>query len=218
MIKMNAMEGRDSMGSESKGSANQSQAQAALSLKEEILKAAKEEAQQILQAVEREEKEELSKLHTKLKNIEKAELAKYKEELAEKEKEAIARARLEGKRAIAEKKEELFRQALNDAVEAFLKSEDYKEYIKRALDNVKGKETSEKSITIVCNKADKKLIKSLANNIFKKVHIKTELDDRGIKIKPERASYVYDYTLKTLLSNKEDELRKLFYSKAFENE
>ncbi len=184
------------------------------SLKEEIMRRAKEKASSLLKEVEEEENRALAELDEKMAAQMERELSKYREQLKERELEELARARLEGKRALSIAKENLYQKALDESVDYFLSSDLYKKYLKNVIESAKKKYPKDE-LKVHCNKADGKLVKPL---LPENAVLKTDLDDRGVKIEVGKHGLVLNNTLETLLTEKGDKLRAFFYSKVFEGD
>ena len=180
-------------------------------LKEEIIANAKEKASSLLKEMDEEEAKALSEVDSEMTVVFDREINAFRDKMEEKLREETARARLENKRALSLAKEDVFKKALDKSVNYFLSSQMYESFLKQVIGAAK-EEFPKADFILHVNKEDASLLKKIAKDMT----IKTDLNDRGVIIDIAKHPVQLNYTLSTLLSERENELRKYFYSQVFE--
>ncbi|RME79342.1 MAG: hypothetical protein D6769_02710 [Methanobacteriota archaeon] len=170
-------------------------------LPQEIVKEAKAEAKAIVKEAEKEKEGSLKELEKELKKREEKELSSYEERLKERVVEETSKARLEAKRVVEKAKEELFAKALEEAVESFLNSAAYRDYLASSIEE--GKRELGNDVVVHLNKEDQELI-SVDGIVY-------DLDDRGVVVESKDGKFVLDFSLSELLERKADSLKAAFF-------
>ncbi|MEM4295253.1 MAG: hypothetical protein QXI89_01985 [Candidatus Anstonellales archaeon] len=184
-------------------------------LDREIIKQANEQADALIKEAEIQVKKALEDYERELEKANEEKIKAYEEQLKQALNEAKAEKKLDIKKQAEIKKDELFKQALNEAIEQFIKSRAYEEYIKNACKIIMDEL---EDFIIYVNKDDVEIVKEYIKEYSKLIkkeknfEISNNFNDRGLKAISKDRKLLYDFSLSYYIERKMDELRRIFYT------